>query len=309
MTKPILLSIGGGKGGIGKTLIASRLAYSLGNAGYRVVVADLDFGAANLHSWLGAAHPKDSLHDFLRGKVTHLRDLLTETSFPRVSFLAGGQEFWQQIRPESLEKIRLINAFQDLPCDYVILDLGAGTHITTLDFFIYSHKGIVIVVPEPTSIENAYVFMKSIFYRKVQTIGKVLHQEKQMESLLQKLSDVNVRVSYLQQVQSFSRTYPDLGHNLLASLEATDMGIIVNQVRNTEDKNLGSSMAMISRKYFGLNSSLMGTISHDPQLWQVLRQSELPPLLATIDSEVDALLGHIIPQIPKGVPSYVNDTP
>lgn len=64
-----------------------------------------------------------------------------------------------------MQKARLIRKFREINADFVILDLGAGTSANTLDFFLLADKKVVVVTPEPTSIENAYRFIKSSFYR------------------------------------------------------------------------------------------------------------------------------------------------
>ena len=50
-------SVGGGKGGIGKSLITAALGYQLARIGRKVVLVDADLGGANLHTCLGLAGP------------------------------------------------------------------------------------------------------------------------------------------------------------------------------------------------------------------------------------------------------------
>jgi flagellar biosynthesis protein FlhG len=54
-------SIGGGKGGIGKSLIAASLGWQLARMGQRVVLVDADLGGANLHTCLGLPSPVRTL--------------------------------------------------------------------------------------------------------------------------------------------------------------------------------------------------------------------------------------------------------
>ena len=49
----------------------------------------------------------------------------------------------------------------------MLLDLGAGTSFNILDFFLLSEVSLLAVVPEPTSIENGYRFIKSALYRRL----------------------------------------------------------------------------------------------------------------------------------------------
>ena len=58
---PRVWAIGGGKGGVGKSVIAVNLAATLAGKGNRVVLVDADLGGANLHTLLGMPNPKANL--------------------------------------------------------------------------------------------------------------------------------------------------------------------------------------------------------------------------------------------------------
>jgi len=268
---PRIISVGGGKGGIGKSFLSANLAVSLTRQGYRVALVDLDFGAANLHTCLGVPSPKIGLFDFVSGRIENLEDVAVSGGVPGLTLYGGGQEFWQQIRPQAAQKIRLISRLQRLDVDYVILDLGAGTHVNTLDFFIFSHAGIVVVVPEPTSIENAYVFLKSVLYRKLQSIVKAIHQEEAAERLLQSLGDPRFATPPLAQLQKFAAEEPEIGQKILNLIQMTHLGVVMNQVRTQADAEIGSSITQISQRYFGFSAEFLGAAIFDDVVWKSLR--------------------------------------
>lgn len=268
---PRIISVGGGKGGIGKSFLSANVAVSLTRLGYRVALVDLDFGAANLHTCLGVPSPKVGLFDFVSGRVENLEDVAVSGGVPGLTLYGGGQEFWQQIRPQAAQKIRLISRLQRLDVDYVILDLGAGTHVNTLDFFIFSHAGIVVVVPEPTSIENAYVFLKSVLYRKLQSIVKAIHQEEAAERLMAGLGDPRFATPPLTQLQKFAAEEPEIGQKILSLIQMTHLGVVMNQVRTNADAEIGSSITQISQKYFGFGAEYLGSAIFDDVVWKSLR--------------------------------------
>lgn len=268
---PRILSVGGGKGGIGKSFLSANVAVSLTRLGFRVALVDLDFGAANLHTCLGVPSPKVGLFDFVSGRIENLEDVAVSGGVPRLTLYGGGQEFWQQIRPQAAQKIRLISRLQRLDVDYVILDLGAGTHVNTLDFFIFSHAGIVVVVPEPTSIENAYVFLKSVLYRKLQSIVKAIHQEEAAERLMQSLGDPRFATPPLAQLQKFAAEEPEIGQKILSLIQMTNLGVVMNQVRTQADAEIGSSITQISQRYFGFGAEYLGSAIFDDVAWKSLR--------------------------------------
>jgi flagellar biosynthesis protein FlhG len=65
------------------------------------------------------------------------------------------------------QKLKVINAINNLPFAYVLLDLGPGINFNTLDFFLIATEGLFVATPEPTAIENTFVFIKSIYLRKL----------------------------------------------------------------------------------------------------------------------------------------------
>ena len=65
MTAPSnIFTIGGGKGGIGKSVMCTNLAVGMALSGHKVVLMDTDYGASNLHALLGIGNPKRGFVDF-----------------------------------------------------------------------------------------------------------------------------------------------------------------------------------------------------------------------------------------------------
>ena len=71
-TRRQIWSIGGGKGGIGKSLLAASVAWQLARMGRRVVLVDADLGGANLHTCLGLPTPPRTLADFIQRRVSSI---------------------------------------------------------------------------------------------------------------------------------------------------------------------------------------------------------------------------------------------
>src|SRR3569623_502035 len=82
------ITIGGGKGGVGKSLVASNLAMAMAQAGSRVVLVDCDLGAANQHVLFGIDRPKPGIQGLLDKKITSLEEGLTPTQHPNLHLVA-----------------------------------------------------------------------------------------------------------------------------------------------------------------------------------------------------------------------------
>ena len=75
----------------------------------------------------------------------------------------------------------------------MLIDLGAGTSFNILDFFLLSDVSILAVVPEPTSIENGYRFIKSALYRRLRAAAPTEEVRQLVESALDPKNALGIR--------------------------------------------------------------------------------------------------------------------
>lgn len=264
-------AVGGGKGGTGKTFLAANLGLCLSKFGKRVLLVDADLGCANLHTALGMAPPSATLSDFLKGKDRSLTEVLIETSIPNLSLISGAQDFLEIANPKYSEKLRLIRQIQELDYEYIILDLGAGTSFNILDFFLISDHGILTVLPEPTSIENVYRFIKSAFYRRFK---KVVKDPQIREIITQAMDQKNERGIHTPHdlIEQVGVINPVVGGRLREAMSSFTPNLIVNQVRSKDDIALGFSMRSSCSKYFGIQVEYLGYIEYDDYVWQATKK-------------------------------------
>ena len=168
----IIISVGGGKGGVGKSILSIGLGTALAKTGKSVVLADLDLGAANLHTYLGILGRTPTISDFILNKVPSLENILVETTVNNLGLISGAEFVPGATNPAHWMKLKLMRHLRALPADYIIIDLGAGVQFNTLDFFGISDRGVVITAPEPGAVMNAYSFVKGALFRKMQNIFK-----------------------------------------------------------------------------------------------------------------------------------------
>ncbi|MBC8412795.1 MAG: P-loop NTPase [Nitrospira sp.] len=168
----VLMSVGGGKGGVGKSIFAIALGTAYARDGRKVALVDLDLGAANLHTYLGITKATPTLADFILKRVPTLEELLINTSVKNMQLISGAEFVPGMANPAHWMKLKIMRHVRALPADVVIIDLGAGVHFNTLDFFSMSDRGIVITAPEPGAVMNAYSFVKGSLFRKLQGIFK-----------------------------------------------------------------------------------------------------------------------------------------
>src|SRR5512138_1880023 len=202
-----VVSIGGGKGGIGKSLVSANLGIELARRGKRVVLVDADLGGANLHTALGIDLPRRTLSDFIERKVHRIEDVVTPTGIQNLSLVSGALDHLDAANPRHAQKMRFLRHVQMIDADFAILDLGAGTHTNVLDFFLVSDHGVLVLVPEPTAVENAYRFVKAAFWRRMRNVAQLYGYD----SLLRAVMDTGSFRSPVELLSTFSERDPDAG--------------------------------------------------------------------------------------------------
>jgi flagellar biosynthesis protein FlhG len=262
-----VISVGGGKGGIGKSLISANLGIELARRGKRVVLVDVDLGGANLHTTMGIDLPRRTLSDFVERKVARIEDVVTPTGVENLGLVSGALDHLDAANPRYAQKMRLLRHVQQMDVDYAILDLGAGTHSNVLDFFLVSDHGLLVLVPEPTAVENAYRFVKAAFWRRLRNVAQVYGYDPLLRSVMESGSFK----SPVDLVASFSERDPDAGRNLARHLAGFRPRLVVNQARTQQDADIGQAVVAAWRKYFGLEMDFLGTISYDDEMWRAVR--------------------------------------
>ncbi len=257
-----ILSVGGGKGGVGKTFVAANLAVALARLGKRVVAVDCDLEGANLHTSLGVQTPPKSLADFVAQREDDLVKLLVDTPVAGLQLIAGTHAHLGEAQPNHLRRVRLMRALRRLDTDFVIADLGAGTHSAVLDYFLVGGEGLIVLQPEPTSVENAYTFLRAAFYRRMR-LAMVGHGvRKLVTEAMDQRNERGIRnpIDLLREIESID---PQEGTRFVETMRAFRPRIIVNGVRTAEDVKLGFAVGSVCRKYFGIEAEYLGYVNYD----------------------------------------------
>ncbi len=163
--QPTIIPVASGKGGVGKSLIGANLALALGRLGHATVLADLDLGNPGAHACLGMEAPETGLGDYLAtpGKVV-LADYLSPTPWRNLRLLGGGHQAFAANLPHG-KKLKLIRQLSRLPAQYLIVDLGAGSHYNTLDFFRMASHGLLVTTPDPAAVSGMQRFLQHLAWR------------------------------------------------------------------------------------------------------------------------------------------------
>ena len=168
-TQPEILMVGGGKGGVGKSCFSVNFSVEVARRGWRVILLDADLSCANAETLLGF-RPEVNLDSFLRSQsAADLRGVLCDTPYDNLRLIPGTSGLLDVSHPRYTRKVALLRALRNLDADLVVVDLDAGAHLTTLDFFrMKGTRGIVVINPERTSIDNAFKFLRAALFRQIE---------------------------------------------------------------------------------------------------------------------------------------------
>lgn len=155
-----MLAVASGKGGVGKTWFSITLCQCMAGRGKRVLLFDGDFGLANVDIQLGLTPDRD-LGDVIDNKFA-LRE--TVTKYPEGGFdiLAGrsGSGYLVSVPPQKLSDLRQELFDLSTRYDTVIVDLGAGIDRVVRQMSGPAAATLVVVTDEPTSLTDAYAYIK-----------------------------------------------------------------------------------------------------------------------------------------------------
>jgi flagellar biosynthesis protein FlhG len=271
---PHIWPIGGGKGGTGKSFLAANIGILLAKQGFKTLLIDADLGAPNLHTIIGLTDPGMSLSDFLNKRVAALQETVLEGPIQNLFLISGAKNKLDIANLAHEQKMKMLRAIWRLDYDYIVLDLGTGTSFNTIDFFTLSEAGIFVCTPEPTSIENIYRLIRSIYVRKIRQVLKI----DRFKSLAEKTETQNQDViiyhpEYLLDV--LIEIDPEQGRMVEKTLKSSKFKLILNQMRRQDNPKIGVLICKIIGKHLGLNIQFIGNVSFDERVHEAVCRKEL----------------------------------
>jgi flagellar biosynthesis protein FlhG len=295
-------SVGGGKGGIGKSVATANIGCALAKSGKKVILIDADLGGANLHTYFGIKFPDKGLDDFLKGRVKDLGEAAIETPLANLRLISGAGEFLGIANPAYAQKVKLISSIKKLDADFIIVDLGAGSSYNVLDFFAISNEGIVMIVPEPAAIQNAYIFLKTFVYRRLQ---RLFSDNPFMSEIIRDATDVRSQKA----VKSFSDLCGRIASEdrgaaarALAEVKAYRPRLILNMAASKEDLKVVEAFRSAAMTFLSMDTEFVGTLYSRPSVKAAARKM-LPFMLESTawDAHRDMaeIVANLLPKAPE----------
>lgn len=270
---PAIVAVGSGKGSTGKSFIVANLAVELAKIGLRVGVVDLDCEKANQHAFFGVHRSERGLYDYFGG-VGKIEDCSVSVRDKIVLYSAGHRLLTTN---ESNAQVRLdfMNALHLLEHDLILVDMGSGSPLSTVDLWLAAGAGILVETPEPAALENAKTLLHVIASRKLQLYMRqeeVAEEHAEILLSLQMEGESGNPVYQLRRRAAFGDAW---ARAALRGLEDTQIGLVLNQLRHSSEVGAIAGAIQAGRFNFGFEMEVLGALGHSGRVWKATRGQQL----------------------------------
>jgi flagellar biosynthesis protein FlhG len=269
-----LLAVGGGRGGVGKSLIAQNVAVYFAQLGKSVTLVDCDPTGANLHTQFGLTALTQEVP--VDGTVEDLVRALVPTSVPGLSILPGPHDAIEPpLQLRAGRKSRFLARLRAIPTDYLVVDVGPGHAHLALDVMLAADFAICVTVPEPPAIEATYRFVRAAYRRRLR---RALVKDRYRLGLVDRaIKEIGRLPSPLELIRALSKTDRSLADLAWAEAHRMRLYLAVNQTRVRTDLELAGSMSALCQRHYGVTLDELGWVEHDDTVWLSVRRKK--PLL------------------------------
>jgi flagellar biosynthesis protein FlhG len=270
-----VLPIASGKGGVGKSLVATNLSIALAQAGKRVVLADLDLGASNIHLVLGLGAVGQGIGSYLANPRLKISDIMIDSGYRNLTFIPGDAEIPGIANLKTSQKRKLLNNLTSLDADFLVLDLGAGTNNNILDFFLSSSQGIVVTAPTLTATLNAYLFLKNAIFRIMSnSFSRTSAAWKYLEKLRRDGHSLQ-KVYVPRLLERMNLEDPEGFEVFERRMSLFQPGMIMNMLDDPKEAVRGQKIRRSCKEYLGIELEHLGIIYRD-HFQDIALNSRLP---------------------------------
>ncbi len=158
--KTRIIAVTSGKGGVGKTNVATNMGIAYAQMGKKVIVIDADLGLANVNVILNVI-PQYNLYHVIK-KQKKMSEIIIDTAYG-IKLIVGASGFSKIANMEESEREEFIKEMYALSdVDIIIIDTGAGVSKNVLSFVAAADEVLIVTTSEPTAITDAYGIIKVI---------------------------------------------------------------------------------------------------------------------------------------------------
>jgi flagellar biosynthesis protein FlhG len=215
---------------------------------------------------------------FINRSDLRLSDILLQTDYPNLWFIPGDGEAPGAANITAHQRQKIRRALNSLEADYLIIDLGAGTHTMVLDFFLLAGRGIVITSPTPIATVNAYVFLKNTVFR---ILGQSMKKKSEAHQYLENLRREGTALQSIyipKLLEQIRARDPETYESFQRNIQRFHPRLILNMVEDPRDAEKAHKLRRSCQQYLNIDLEHLGIMYRD-DLQDIALGSRLPILI------------------------------
>lgn len=264
-----ILAVASGKGGVGKTCFAVNLAVEIARRGWRTILLDADLSCSNVETVLGM-QCEVRLDDFFCQKgAKNLDAIIQATPYENLRIIPGTSGLLDVANPNYQQKNALIRELHKLGADIILVDLDAGAHLNTLDFFLAApDSGILVINPERTSIDNAFKFLRAALFRRITRF----YNSPEIALLLRRCESL---AEFIDSIKCSEFLEDEIREQMVAEMMtlagSMQPRIVVNKANNVYEAKIAANiLSKYARTYLLIEPELLGHVYIDSHVTEAV---------------------------------------
>jgi len=168
-----IIAVSSGKGGVGKSIVATALALTLAQTGFRIGLFDLDFTGPSIHIILGARQVQPKEEKGLVPPIIHGLEYMS------LIYFVGDNPAPLRGADVSNALIELLSITQWGTLDYLVIDMPPGIGDAVLDLvrLIKRIEFLIVTTPSMLAFETVKKQVELLCELKMPIIGLVVNMK------------------------------------------------------------------------------------------------------------------------------------
>jgi flagellar biosynthesis protein FlhG len=271
-----IVVIASSKGGVGKSIISSSIAYYLTQYNKSVTLIDFNLASPGLHTFFNIKKPQKTCKELISQPDTDLNELASKTSIKNLNLICGCSNTLGMAENADYIAKRLIESANKLLSDFVIFDMGSGINAFEAKLFLMANTGILVGTPEPATIAENFSFLKLCVLQRLEQIYKGQNEKISIIKQASLNNNANISSKIISLIKNLSRKTDTRNYNQLLDFSP---GYILNMVHDDSDYPYATAIEAAIRENFGLELKQMGAIHFCAQMRASLKSKSINNIL------------------------------
>jgi flagellar biosynthesis protein FlhG len=272
-----IVVIASSKGGVGKSIISSSIAYYLTQYNKSVTLVDLNLASPGLHTFFSIKEPYKTYKQLISQPNTDLNELASETSIKNLNLICGCSNTLGMAENAEYIAKRLFESANKLSSDFVIFDMGSGLNTIEANLFLMANTGILVGTPEPATIAENFSFLKLCVLQRLEQIYKGQNEKINIIKQASLNNNANISSKIISLIKNLSRKTDTRYYNQLLDFSPS---YLLNMVHDDSDYPYATAIEVAIKENFGLELEQMGAIPFCKQMRTSLKSKSINNIIS-----------------------------